>query len=721
MSAASQASVSLEPLARPQSVAVIGASPDLSRYPGKVLYNLQHFGFRGTIHAVSPRHQEIRGLRCVAEVSHIAGGADVALILLAAKNVPGALAQAVAAGCRSAIVFSSGLGEAGAEGLVLQDEITRIARTSRVRVLGPNCLGCVNVAEGTVLSAAAGLQNHDLVSGAIGVAAQSGGIMGSLLDRAWAQGIGISYGFSTGNEADVTLADCIDFMVDHPATKAICLFVEAVRDVDHFRAACERAAAADKPILAVKIGRTERSSRAALSHTGAMVGDYQAHAALFRRLGVVEVQDLDDLFLTAHVLARLPRASGNRVVIACISGGLAGLGADLCSDLGITLADLERGTLAQIREMQAGFGDAHNPLDITGHVVSRENWWMVRRIQEMILEDPNVDLLAFGQPASQYAEESSHDIIALASAAKKPVVPFWTGNVSIGPALRNLRSAGIPVFEQTAACFRAIAAALRVASFQSARITAQSAAAPSVDAQRRARALALVGSAGDTLTEHDGKSLLALYGIRGPREEVVGSAASAMAAAQRIGFPVAVKAHRADLLHKMDCDAVRLDVRSTQEAASAFETVTRNGKAAEALVSRMIAPGPELILGLTRDPQVGLLLMVGSGGMLVEILRDIALAVAPLWPGEAETLVAQLRGAKLFEGTRGRPACDRAAVVAAIEGLSQLAVEVGDRIEQLDVNPLICTPDGAWAADALIVTRPVQSTTAIGEYARSVI
>ncbi len=709
---------SLLPLVRPRSVALIGASPDLTRYPGKVLFNLQRFGFSGAIHAITPRHEEIRGLRCLADVSEVVGGADVALILLAASNVPRALQQAIDAGCRSAIVFSAGMGEASDVGRALQTDVSRIAHQHGVRVLGPNCLGCVNVADRIVLSGAAGVQRDNLIDGAIGIAAQSGGIMGSMLDRAWAQGIGISYTFSTGNEADITLADCIDFMVDDPRTRVVCLFIEAVRDVDRFRGACERAAAANKPILALKVGRSERSSRAALSHTGAMVGDYRAYAAWFRRLGVVEVEDLDDLFLTANLLVKLPLPKGDRVAIACISGGLAALGADLCNDLDIPLADLQPETLARIREMQAGFGDALNPLDITGHVVSRENWWMVRRIQEMILADPNVDLLAFGQPASQFAEESSADIIGLISVAEKPVVEFWTGHVSIAAALKNLRDVGIPVFEQTAQCFRAIAAILRVAAFTRSRAAALSSPAKNLDRERQERAIALLRQGGKTLTEHTGKSLLALYGIQSPPEEVVGNRDDAIAAAHRFGSPVAVKAHRADLLHKSDCDAVRLNVDAAG-IGEAFDVVTRNGQSSEALIAPMIPPGPELILGLARDPHVGLLLMMGAGGVLVEILDDVALAVPPLWPGEAQSLLQRLRSQKLLDGVRGKPPCDRAAVIRAVEGLSQLVVEVGELIEQVDINPLICTPDGTWAADALVVTRGHDPASSTGTTSRN--
>ena len=543
-----------------------------------------------------------------------------------------------------------------------------------------------------------------LIAGTIGVAAQSGGMMGSIVDRAWSEGIGISYAFSTGNEADIDLADCIEFLAQDAHTKAIALFIETVRNVDRFREACLLARKMDKPVIALKIGRSERGRHVALTHTAALTGDDRAYGALFEHLGIIRVDSVDDLFLTPNLLVHTKPPSGRRIAIACSSGGLAGHAADLCADLGIELSDLRPETADQIRKLQAGFGDAYNPLDITGHVVSKETWWMVKHILELLLADPNVDALVFGQPTSQFSDEAASDIIAIASSATKPIYSFWTGRDAVAPALKKLRDANVPVFEDAAACLRAVRAAINLQTHRTrAKTRPTKASAVDPDRARKARRILAASPAG--LSEHDSKRLLAMYGIATPREKVVRDATAAVAAAESIGYPVAVKAHGAEIQHKSDAGGVRLNLKNARDVRKAFKEVTTSASADEALVARMIPAGPELILGLVRDPQVGSVVVVGTGGSFVEIMQDVQVAIPPVSPSEANELLNKLQGAPLLDGARGRPAANRDAIVEAIVGLSQLGTEIGDAVEQIDINPLIASQRGAWAADGLVIPR----------------
>jgi acetyltransferase len=690
--------------ARPQSIAVIGASPDLSRYPGKVINNLRRYNYSGRVYAITPRYEEVLGYRCYPDMKSVPEPVDVALVLLSAANAPAALGQAAAAGCKSAIIYSAGMAEVGDQGKALQAELTRIVEDSGIRILGPNCLGTVNVLDKTILCGAAALVRERLIEGQIGVAAQSGGMMGSIIDRAWSEGIGISYAFSTGNEADLDLADCIEFLAEDEKTKAISLFIESVRNVDRFRDACLLAAKRNKPVVALKIGRSERGRHVALTHTAALTGDDRAYSALFDRLGVVRVNSLDDLYLTPNLLINSPPPAGPRVAIACSSGGLAGHAADLCTDLGIELSDLKPETAGKIRQLQAGFGDAYNPLDITGHVVSKETWWMVKHILELLLADPNVDALVFGQPTSQFSDEASSDIIAIASNAKKPIYAFWTGRNAVAPALNKLREANVPVFEDAAACLRAVRTAIDLRTVRQ-RVTGRTSKPEAVDSVRAAKARRILAASPNGLSEFDGKRLLSLYGIAGPKEKVVRGGAAATAAAEAIGYPVAVKAHGAELHHKSELGGVRLNLKNAREVREAFKAVTASASVNEALIARMVGPGSELILGLVRDPQIGPVLVVGTGGIFVEVLHDARIAIPPLTEADAEDLLKTLRGAPLLDGVRGRPAAKRPAIIKAIMGLSRLAVEIGDAVEQIDVNPLIAGPGGAWAVDALVIPR----------------
>lgn len=699
---------SLEPLIRPSSVAVVGASPDATRYPGKVIRNLKRYGFQGRIYGVNPKYEEILGYPCYPDISRIGEPVDAALIMLAAERAPAALEAAIDAGSRSAIVFASGMAETGAEGNALQREVGRIASEAGIRVLGPNCLGLINLRDGIMLCGAAALERDTPpVRGGVGLAAQSGGVMGSILDRGWEEGVGFSFAFSTGNEADLTLADCLEFMVSDPATRAVALFVEAVREVPRFRAACERAAEMGKPVAVLKMGRSEHGRQVALTHTAALTGSDAAFQALFDRLGVVRVMDLDELFTVPALLARTPLPRGRNLAIACSSGGIAGLSADLCQEYDIKLADLSAETLGEIRELQAGFGGAYNPLDITGHVVSKEHWWKVRRIHELLLADPAVDMLVIGQPTSHFADEAAEDIVATATAATKPVVALWTGRRANAKAHTRLREAGVLLFEQPDLCYRTVRSLFRFTELREKRARARRETPAPIDSARRQAALRLCSASPAGMSEHESKALLALYGIAVSPESVVRSTGEAIEAGGQLGYPVAVKAHGRGLQHKSDRNAVRVNVADAAAVAAAYLEVTEAAGTQEALVARMAPPGLELILGLNRDPEVGLLLLAGIGGIFVELLQDVATAVAPLWPGEASEMLARLRGARLMQGVRGRPPLDRESAVAALEALSLLAAEIGHAVEQIDVNPLMVGPvgSGAQAVDALVIPR----------------
>jgi acetyltransferase len=697
----------LEVLAHPNSVAVIGASPDLSRYPGKIVNNLRRFNFRGRVYAVNPRYREVMGFECFEDIRLIDDQIDVALILVGAKGVPAAVDSAAAAGCRAAVVFASGMAEVGAEGEALQERLRSISTRTGIRILGPNCMGLVNAIDATVFCGAAAL-GPDVVlrPGGVAIAAQSGGVMGSILDRGWAEGIDFSYAFSTGNEADITLADCLEFLVLDERTKAIGLFIEAIRDVERFRIACEHAADAGKIVVALKIGRSAAGQQAASTHTAALTGNDRAFDALFKRLGVLRVSDLDELYSIPGLIANTRLPKGNGIAVACLSGGLASLSADKCSEHHLRLAQFSEVATRKIAELQQGFGHANNPLDITGQVVSKDSWWMTRRIYETLLADPAVDVLVIAQPAGQNADASADDIVELAAASEKPVVALWTGRRAIAGALAKLRAAGVPIFEQPDLCYRSIEGVLAAVDFRARWLATKASPPRPADLGRAERALRVLSDAGHVgLSEHEAKGLLSLYGINVPPEEVVGGADEAVGAAAAIGYPVAVKAHGRSINHKTDLNGVRLDLGNAPAVRAAYEGVTEASGTAEAVVTKMIRPGVEIIIGLVRDPQVGLLLLVGAGGTYTEILSDSVVAIPPLWPGEAEDMLSQLRIRRVLDGFRGRPAADVAGAIAAIEAVSQLASEVGNGIEQLDVNPLIVGPAGskAWAADAVVV------------------
>lgn len=465
---------SLEALMQPRGIAVVGASPDAGKYPGKVIKNLGKSGFPGKIYPINPKYDEIFGYRTYKSVRDLPGPADVALLLIGAKNILGMLDDLIAIGTRTAIIYASGMAEASEAGVELQEQIAAKARAGGIRLLGPNTLGAINRDNGTWLSGAAVLGRETLIEGPLSMVTQSGGIMGSFLDRAMAHGIGFSKAIATGNEADINVADCVGYFAQDEATKAIAVFAESIRDIPKFTAACRLAADNGKPIVLMKTGRSERGKRVTQGHTAALIGNDDAYEALFADLGVIRVESLDDLFLIPNGIINLPRPKGKRVGVISASGGLAGLSADICDRVGITMATFSDATDAEVKELQTGYGSCFNPLDITGQVVTSETWWQVRHMHELLLKDPNVDVVVSGQAAGQYAEQTGIDLVEMAKAADKPLIPFWTGRDVNAGGLRRLRDANLPVFEQADAAFRAVKASVDYAAFLRERDTAES-------------------------------------------------------------------------------------------------------------------------------------------------------------------------------------------------------------------------------------------------------
>jgi len=456
---------SLDALMNPRGIAVIGASPDAGKYPGKVIKNLGKSGFPGQVYPINPKYDEIFGYRTYKSVRDLPRPADVALLLIGAKNIPAMIDELVAIGTKTAIIYASGMAEASEAGAKLQAEIAEKAKAGGIRLLGPNTLGAINRDNGTWLSGAAVLGRETLIEGPLSMVTQSGGIMGSFLDRAMAHGIGFSKAIATGNEAGINVADCVGYFAQDTATKGIAVFAESIRDIPKFTAACRLAADNGKPIVLMKTGRSERGKRVTQGHTAALIGNDDAYEALFAELGIIRVESLDDLFLIPNTIINLPRPKGKRVGVISASGGLAGLSADICDRLGVTMAEFSEATDKEVKELQAGYGSCFNPLDITGQVVSADTWWQVRHMHELLLKDPNVDIVVSGQAAGQYAEQTGIDLVEMAQAADKPLVPFWTGREVNANGLKRLREAKLPVFEQAEAAFRAVRASADYAEF----------------------------------------------------------------------------------------------------------------------------------------------------------------------------------------------------------------------------------------------------------------
>lgn len=677
-------------LLRPASVAVIGASADPTRTTGRPVGYLLRHGFAGAVWPVNPRVTEIAGLRCYPDVAALPGAPDVGIVLLGPDRAEQAVRDLAARGTAAAIVLAGGYGETGEEGGRRQAALRDAAGS--MRLLGPNTIGLVNLADRIVLSASGALEFEDLPAGRISLVSQSGGILGAMLSRGAAQGIGFARLVSTGNEADLDVADFLDVLVDDPATEVIALYLEGLRRPQAFREAARRAAAAGKPVVAFKVGRSGAGARAASSHTGALAGADRLYDALFRQAGVIRAERFSDLLDIPAALAARRRAAGRRVAVLTSTGGAGALLADSLGLAGFELPPPEPATAAKLAAL-TGEEAVANPLDLTLAGLKPE---VMRGAITALLDSPAYDSLVVVVGSSALAQPrlASDAIVECRAGSPKPVIAYLSPHA---PAIGDLLNRqGVP----------ALAAPEAVAAVLSA-LAAPPPSAPASVAPPPAAPPALPSG---PLNEAEAKALFARFGLPAVREEVASTPAAAAEAAGRLGGRVVLKALSRHLAHKTEAGGVRLGLAPEQVAAEAEAMLARvtaaSGAAPEGLlVQEQVAGGVEMILGLVRDPHLGAGVLLGFGGVAAELLDDTALRLLPLTRADAEAMVQELRGRCLLEGFRGAPPADVPALVEAVLAFAAMGEALGERLLEAEVNPLFVLPagQGVRAADGLAV------------------
>lgn len=714
----------LATLLNPRSIAIVGvkggtfdpaARDSMAR---RFVENLQRHGYRGAIYPVNPRFTTVGSLTCYPDLAAIPGVVDAALLVVPKGRVAAILAECGAKGVKAVTVISSGFAEVGAEGKAEELALVALARTHGVRILGPNCFGYFNSHDCVNLFGSASLLTRQMLQGPIGFVTQSGALAAAVVDRAQERGIGFSLLISTGNQADIHNVECLEHLVEDAHTRVITLFAEGLAHGARFRSAMRRAAQLGKPCLVIKTGASDIGRQAALAHTGSLVGDDAVYDAVFRQDGVIRCDDADDLFLGAGLLANHcgPRevAADARTAIISMSGAIGGILADGADRLGIPLADLALETRQALTAV-AGINGTLNPLD-AALATWAGDFAVIGRLAAMLARDAGVDVVVLAMSGLPYAERLVDDCAAAVKLAGKVFVPMWAGDQQdMALAVRRLAIAGVTVFDNTGSALRALRVlALYRRHQKSLRIDQAAIPQPLANPARLAQARALLQSTGPTLAEHHSKQLLALYGVPIAAEEIAMSADAAVAAAGRIGYPVALKIHSADIPHKTEVGGLRLGLDNPLQVRQAFMEVTANAAASApqarldgVLVAPMARPGIEVVIGAYQDAQFGPVLLVGLGGVLVEVLRDTALRIAPVSHAQALSMQGELRGDTMFDGVRGQAPADRAAVADVLVALSTLMLELGEWIAEVDINPLIVHARGlgATVADALIVLR----------------
>ncbi len=694
----------------PRSVAFIGATEDLGKFGGRCMRQLIDFGYGGAIYPINPKRDQVFGQRCYPSLAALPEAPDHVGIVLPGPAVVGALVECGGRGVPFATVFSAGFGEQGTEaGRAAQAQLVATARAHGIRFMGPNCNGLINFTDSFALTSTGAITGGALrPAGDVAVVSQSGGAgQVNTMWRAQEAGLGISVQVSCGNDADLDLLDYVEFAVEHPQTKVVLVLAERIASGARLRQVAARAAARRKPIVMIKFGRTEAGSRAAASHTGAITGADAVFEAAARQLGLLRVEDCPELYEAAMLLRQGRHPAGTGVAALSISGGNLVLLAETGAGLGLHFPGYTAETTAKLQPLLPGFTGTANPTDLSAGAIGAKD--LFGQATRLIRDDPGVDTMV---PVLTIAPAADiRATCALAAESAKPMPVLWSGKCSddagITPAA--LVAAGHAVYRDPLPCLRAVALAARHAAFL--RRFAEP-AAPRPAGMDQARAATLLRA--ERFTEVEARALLACYGLHGPAEALVADAAAAQRAAAGMGGAVALKVASPDLPHKTEAGAVKLGLLGEAAVAAGYAEVLANARAYRpdarlegVLVQEMVTGGQEMLLGITQDATFGPVLAVGFGGILVEVLKDVAFRLPPVSPAEAEAMLRELRLFPLLQGVRGAPASDLPALVAAICRFSWLAADLGEAPFEVEVNPLIVLPQGRGVrvVDALVVRR----------------
>ncbi len=692
----------------PDAIAIIGASPERTRIRGQLLHLLRQNGYAGRLYPVNPRYAEIDGLTCYPSPAAIAAPVDLALIAIPAQAVLAALEDCAAQGVTYAAIISSGFAEQGGAQTRLQDEIAALAKRTGLRISGPNAEGFYSAKARVAATFSPAVEprpgEEPLVASErrIGVIAQSGGMGFALYNRGRAQGLSFSHVVSTGNEADLTASDFFDYMARDAETAVIMLFIEGVRDPEKFILAAETAARQGKPVVITKIGRTKAGERAAASHTASMTGWNTAYDAVFRKYGLTAAADPDEAVAIAAGFVTCPLPRGNRVAVVTTSGGAGAWAADALASRGLSLPELSPAMQQSIRGFIPAYGSARNPVDITAQAVRTGG--LIRAIEVLSGADEVDAIVVVLSLASEARISIDTAALQRIVARQSKPIQFYSYTLPSPLGRKVLAGAGLTLHTglvPLASDLRALAERGRFAPPASPRPYAPAAA---VSAALRA--------ARGGLSEHAARQILAQAGLPMPPQRLVSGRERLDAAAESLGYPLALKIQSPDIAHKTEIGGVRLGLATPAGLRQAYDEVVAaaqrhrpEARLEGVLLQPMALPGVEMIVGTIRDPGFGPLVMVGAGGAMTELFRDVSYRLAPVDADEAMTMLGELRAAPLLNGFRGAAPADLAALARLVAQLSQFAAAYRDLVQEIELNPVFVHPSGqgCTVADALLI------------------
>ena len=690
----------LSALLAPASVAIFGASNDPTRISGRSLRYFREAGFKGGLYPINPTRDTVQGLAAYPDVASVPGPVECAVIAVPANLAIEAMEACVAKGVKAVVMFTAGFAEIGPEGRVMQERITEIATTSGIRLCGPNCLGLFNMRIGHTPTFSSFLEEGPTPAGPLGMVTQSGAFGTHLLALTARRGISVGVWLSTGNEADVSVADGISFMADDPDTTAIACYVEAIKDGPAFAEAVARARANGKPVICMKVGGSTIGAAAAASHTASLAGSDAVYDAALRQLGVERAKTPEDLVNIAYACTRGRLPSSRRLAVVTMSGGAGVLMADAAEEEGIELTPLADDSQKEVLSW-VPFAAPRNPVDVTAQALNDPT--ILDKGFDLLLGKEKfpamVGFFTTWASSPQMAEPLFKSVSE--AAARYPDAYFALSAIATPEMQRRYEAAGVGLYEDPWRAVQSIAAAMRCAE----RLRAAPLPVPPLPQN-------LPPLPKGAIAEHEAKRILAAAGVPVLAELLATSAAEASTGAAKVGERLVLKIVSPQITHKTEVGGVMLDVPAS-EAGSAYTRLVDRVQARApgatlegVLISPMVRGGVEMILGVQNDPVFGPVVMLGLGGIFVEVLRDVTFRIAPFGEAEARQMIGELRGAAMLRGARGQPPCDIDALAAALSKLSLFAAAKRSEFASIDVNPLLVRPEGEGAAalDALILT-----------------
>jgi acetate---CoA ligase (ADP-forming) len=712
---------SIHAMLHPRNIVLVGATDKPGNYAERIWNNLIKYKFEGGLYPVNARRETIWGVPCYKDFASLPDKPDHVLVLVPARFAVQVIRDAAAAGARSATIVTSGFSELqDDESQKLAGELQQAIRETGLAVTGPNCLG--NLSAGEKLFTNIDDRIVTMEAGPVAIAGQSGAIVMAIRQALEDRGVGVGYMVTTGNEAGLETPDLISYFAADPSIRVIVVYLEGVRNTKVFREACKAARAAGKPVIALKLGASEGGRAAAMAHTGALAGSIETFDAISTREGVIRARGLDELIETTECFVHADPPKGNRLAAVTLSGGKRGLLIDAFHSAGLNFAALSRNASDKLAKMLGPGSIVGNPLDAGFAAVVDPSVYM--ESIKIMIDDPDTDIVIIDselpKAPHELRERNLRIVNEMAGRASKPVVYISTMSIGFTEFSKGLRKS-LPHIAVMQGLDRAVGAIKSLIDYASLRKVVPDIASSSSASARATLERTLKNARGAALDEVASKTLLRAYGIPVSKEEIAQTAAEAVKIAKKIGFPVVAKVVSAEILHKSDIGGVVLNLNSAAEVRKAFDAITARVKKLKGkpklegiLIAQQVKADLELVVGAALDAEMGPVVLFGTGGVDIELMKDVALAGAPLDAAEARELIGRTKAGVKLKGYRGKPALHEASAVKALVGLSNLMADAGSRIASIDVNPFLINTRTGVAVDALVVLNNAAARSAAG-------